>query len=91
MSEPKFPMVVSKGSFEVKIYRCQRKSESDAYYVTYYLNRVRKRVVFADLKKAKKEAKFVARQLDKMEHDVLELTSTDRVAYQTARRYALPT
>lgn len=90
MSKPKFPMIVRKGSFEVKIYHCQSKRGYDNYYVSYYLNRVRKRVVFVDLAKAKKEAKYVVRQLDKMEHEVLELTSTDRIAYQYARRYLDP-
>lgn len=83
-------MIVRKGSFRVKIYFARNKRGYGSYYVSYYLGRVRKLVAFADLEKAKKEAKFVAAQLDKQEVDVLELHSTDRVAYQCARRYLDP-
>ena len=90
MTAPTFPMVIRKGSVQVKLYHGQNKLGYHSYYVAYYLNRKRKRVVFSDPKKAIAEAKEVADRLDKQEGVVVEVHPKDRLSYQSARRYLDP-
>ena len=89
MDDETFPVVIQKGSVQVKIYRCMNKGRVD-YFVSYYLGRMRKRTVFSDFEKAKKEARFVAGKLDKQEGLVLELSPNDRLDYKAARFYLDP-
>ena len=85
----KFPMVIRKGLVQVKLYHGQNKLGYHSYYVVYYLNRKRKRVVFSDPKKAIAEAKEVADQLDKQEGVVVEFHPNERLACATAGRDVL--
>jgi len=89
MGLPQFPYVVEKGSVSVTIYHGVYKGYH-SYTVSYYQDGVRKRPVFADFKRAKKEAIFVARRLGSQDADVLELRSADRAAYQRARQLLDP-
>ncbi len=90
MSKRIFPIVVKKGSVEVKIYRCSSKAGYTSYTLSYYQDGVRKRPTFADLKKAEEEAHFVVERLGSTNADVLTLTSADRAAYQRARQLLDP-
>jgi hypothetical protein len=89
MALPQFPYVVEKGSVSVTIYHGVYRGYH-SYTVSYYQDGVRKRPVFADFKRAKKEAIFVARRLGSQDADVLELRSADRAAYQRARQLLDP-
>ncbi len=90
MTAPRFPLVIRKGSVQVKLYHGQNKLGYHSYYVVYYLNRKRKRVAFSDPKKAIAAAKEVADRLDKQEGVVVEIHPKDRLSYQSARRYLEP-
>ncbi|MBP7431884.1 MAG: hypothetical protein KBC05_20810, partial [Candidatus Hydrogenedentes bacterium] len=90
MSRATFPMAIRKGSVQVKIYRCPRKTGYTDYCVVYYQDGVRKRNNFSDFERAKKEAEFVAERLGSKDADVLVLKSADRGAYQLARRILDP-
>lgn len=90
VSKRAFPIVVRKGSVEVKIYRCKSKMGYVSYTVCYYQDGVRKRPTFADLKKAQEEADFVVERLGSTNADVLTLTSADRAAYLRARQLLDP-
>ena len=79
--------MIQKGSMQVKIYRCMNKGRVN-YFVCYYLGQMRKRTVFNDFEKAKKEAKFVAGKLDKQETmNMAEVSFESGTAPQMVHRH----
>ncbi len=83
MSKAKFPQNIKRGL--VKIYRTPTKGFVN-YTVAYYLNGKRHRQLFADLKKARKEANRVAAQIEKGQLKPLTLTDAERDSYLRARK-----
>ncbi|NBV24630.1 MAG: site-specific integrase [Proteobacteria bacterium] len=87
------PILVKRGSVTVKIYT-ESNSVNGATYqqftVVYYDGTQRKRKKFGKLADAKREADLVATKLSRGEHQVLQLTSTDRMIYLEAMERLRP-
>ena len=84
MKRTRFPIVVKRGSSEVKIYR-DRKPEGTYYRVVYYLGSKRHRLNFSDLQEATKEAEAKASQLSRGDMDAVQLSGKDRLEYGRAK------
>src|SRR5215472_266308 len=93
MKRVRFPIVVKRGSSEVKIYR-DRKPEGTYFRVTYYLGSKRHRLNFSDFEEAKTEAEAKASQLSRGDVDAVQLSGKDRLEYGRAKDavkdFALP-
>src|SRR4029453_4428365 len=93
MKRVRFPIVVKRGSSEVKIYR-DRKPEGMYYRVVYYLGSKRHRLNFSDLREATEEAEAKASQLSRGDMDAAQLSGKDRLEYGRAKDavkdFALP-
>src|SRR5262245_31356130 len=93
MKRVRFPIVVKRGSSEVKIYR-DRKPEGTYYRVVYYLGSKRHRLNFSDLREATDEAEAKASQLSRGDMDAVQLSGKDRLEYGRAKDavkdFALP-
>jgi integrase len=93
MKRVRFPIVVKRGSSEVKIYR-DRKPEGTYYRVVYYLGSKRHRLNFSDLQEATEEAEAKASQLSRGDMDAVQLSGKDRLEYGRAKDalkdFALP-
>jgi integrase len=93
MKRVRFPIVVKRGSSEVKIYR-DRKPEGTYYRVVYYLGSKRHRLNFSDLREATDEAEAKASQLSRGDVDAVQLSGKDRLEYGRAKDavkdFALP-
>jgi integrase len=93
MKRVRFPIVVKRGSSEVKIYR-DRKPEGTYYRVVYYLGSKRHRLNFSDLREATEEAAAKASQLSRGDMDAVQLSGKDRLEYGRAKDavkdFALP-
>jgi integrase len=84
MKRVRFPIVVKRGSSEVKIYR-DRKPEGTYYRVVYYLGSKRLRLNFSDFEEAKTEAEAKASQLSRGDVDAAQLSGKDRIEYGRAK------
>jgi len=84
MKRIRFPIVVKRGSSEVKIYR-DRKSEGTYYRVTYYLGSKRHRLNFSDLQEATNEAEKKASELSRGDVQALQLSQDDCREYGRAK------
>src|SRR4029453_14903178 len=84
MKRVRFPIVVKRGSSEVKIYR-DRKPEGMYYRVVYYLGSKRHRLNFSDLREATEEAEAKASQLSRGDMDAAQLSGKDRLEYGSAK------
>jgi hypothetical protein len=73
MKGVRFPIVVKRGSSEVKIYR-DRKPEGTYYRVAYYLGSKRHRLNFSDVREATDEAQAKASQLSRGDMDAVQLS-----------------
>jgi integrase len=93
MKRVRFPIVVKRGSSEVKIYQ-DRKPEGTYYRVVYYLGSKRHRLNFSDLREATEEAEAKASQLSRGDMDAVQLSGKDRLEYGCAKDavkdFALP-
>ena len=93
MKRVRFPIVVKRGSSEVKIYR-DRKPEGTYYRVVYYLGGKRERLNFSDLQEATNEAEAKASQLSRGDMDAVQLSGKDRLVYGRAldavKEFVLP-
>src|SRR4029453_16778299 len=93
MKRVRFPIVVKRGSSEVKIYR-DRKPEGTYYRVVYYLGGKRTRLNFSDLQEATNEAEAKASQLSRGDVDAVQLSGRDRLVFGRAldavREFDLP-
>jgi len=91
MKRTRFPIVVKRGSSEVKIYR-DRKSEGMYYRVVYYTKTTvdgkevskRHRLNFSDLQEATNEAEAKASWLSRLDGDALQFSGRDRHIYARA-------
>jgi integrase len=91
MKRTRFPIVVKRGSSEVKIYR-DRKSEGMYYRVVYYTKTTvdrkevskRHRLNFSDLQEATNEAEAKASWLSRLDGDALRFSGRDRHIYARA-------
>ena len=91
MKRVRFPIVVKRGSSEVKIYR-DRKSEGMYYRVVYYIKTTvdgkevskRHRLNFSDLQEATNEAEAKASWLSRLDGDALQFSGRDRHIYARA-------
>jgi integrase len=84
---------IKRGNVTVKIYTGSNRVADKVYpqfTLVYYDGSQRKKVRFADLGEAKREAELVATKLACGENDVLRLTSTDRTAYVQAMAHLRP-
>jgi integrase/bifunctional DNA-binding transcriptional regulator/antitoxin component of YhaV-PrlF toxin-antitoxin module len=81
---------IKAGSVSIKVYRASNKGRP-SYVVAYYLGPRRQLKTFAKLKKAKAEARTIARNLARGEQEVLHLKSRDRLAYIQALKSLRPT
>ena len=88
-SDRRFPVIVKRGSVEVKIYRTPSHG-CDRYTVSFYQNGQRQRPSFSTLAEAKNEAEIITGRLASTDADVLLLRSADRAAYQRARQVLDP-
>lgn len=87
--EIEFPYEEQCGSVIVKIYRVANKKDKEGnkrqcFMVSYFMKGLRKQKMFTEFdgpKGAKKFARTTAEALDRGELDVLELRSSDRIAY----------
>jgi len=84
-----FPIVVKRGSANVKIYKTPCRGV-DCFTLSYWVDGVRKRQAFDNLEAAKTEAAASAARLTAGDLDVLTLTSADRAAYLRARQLLDP-
>ena len=84
MKRVRFPIVVKRGSSEVKIYR-DRKPEGTYYRVVYYLGSKRHRLNFSHLRQATEEAEAKASQLSRGDMDAVQLSGKDRLEYGRAK------
>ncbi|HUD48277.1 MAG TPA: site-specific integrase [Candidatus Baltobacteraceae bacterium] len=78
---------VKRGNVTVKIYTGKNRVAGKVYpqfTLVYYDGSQRKKVRFAELAAAKREAELVAVKLASGEHEVLRLTSADRALYMQA-------
>jgi len=82
---PTRPLEIKSGSVTVKIYPTRNRGR-EAYTVAYHDAGHRNRRMFADLAKAKAEAKVIAHRLNAGQGAALELTGQDRDAYLYAIR-----
>ena len=91
MKRTRFPIVVKRGSSEVKIYR-DRKLEGMYYRVVYYTKTTvdgkdvskRHRLNFSDLDEATNEAEAKASWLSRLDGDALKFSGRDRHIYARA-------
>ena len=86
-SVPRKPVEIKRGNVTVKIYSGANRVADKVYpqfTLVYYDGSQRKKVRFADLGEAKREAELVATKLANRENEVLRLTSTDRAVYVQA-------
>jgi integrase len=83
MKRVRFPIVVKRGSSQVKIYR-DRKPEGTYYRVAYHLGGKRHRLSFNDFEKAKDEAEAKASQLSRGDVDAVQFSGRDRLVYGRA-------
>ena len=91
MKRVRFPIVVKRGSSEVKIYR-DRKSEGMYYRVVYYIKTTvdgkevskRHRLNFSDLQEATNQAEAKASWLSRLDGDALQFSGRDRHIYARA-------
>jgi integrase len=91
MKRTRFPIVVKRGSSEVKIYR-DRKSQGMYYRVVYYTKTTvagkevskRHRLNFSDLQEATNEAEAKASWLSRLDGDALQFSGRDRHIYARA-------
>ena len=91
MKRTRFPIVVKRGSSEVKIYR-DRKLEGMYYRVVYYTKTTvdgkdvskRHRLNFSDLDEATNEAEAKASWLSRLDGDALQFSGRDRHIYARA-------
>ena len=82
------PLVVRRGSTEVKIYRA---TDSFPYHrVCYYTGGKRQVQTFADLKEAREEAEIQAAKLSRGDGLAAMMTSRDRVIYIDAKTHVDP-
>src|SRR5947209_2403730 len=83
MRQPKFPMLIKRGSVIVKIY-ADRKPAGTYYRVAYYLGGKRCRLTFSNAEDAITEAEAQASKLSRGELDAMQITSKDRLIYGRA-------
>ncbi len=91
MKRARFPIVVKRGSSEVKIYR-DRKSEGMYYRVVYYTKTTvegkdvskRHRLNYSDFQEATNEAEAKASWLSRLDGDALQFSGRDRHIYARA-------
>ena len=87
------PVEIKRGNVTVKIYTGTNRVADKAYAqftLVYYDGSQRKKLRFADMGEAKREAELVATKLANGEHEVLRLTSTDRTVYVQAVAFLRP-
>jgi hypothetical protein len=89
MKKETFPLEVKAGGVRVKIYNVST-PERERYTVAFHDAGGRKLRQFAELSKAKAEAKVIASQLSAGEGRALELNGSDRDAYLVAMRQLRP-
>ncbi len=87
---PEFPLVITRGSVSVKIYRTPSHG-SEGYTVSYWLAGQRQRHAYALLQEARDKAAQVAAKLTSGDLDVLTLRSADKAAYTRAIQTIAPT
>ena len=89
----RFPIVVKRGSSQVKIYR-DRKLQGTYYRVVYYLGGKRHRLSFNDFQEATNEAEAKAAQLSRGDLNGLQLSIDDYREYgrakDTLKEFELP-
>src|SRR5476649_1280878 len=78
-----WPLKIKNGSVTVKIYPTRNRGR-EAYTIAYHEAGRRTRRMFAELSKAKAEAKIIAQQLSAGKGAALELTGVDRDSYLSA-------
>jgi integrase len=87
------PVEIKRGNVTVKIYSGANRVADKVYpqfTLVYYDGSQRKKVRFADMGEAKREAELVATKLANGENEVLRLTSTDRAVYVQAVAHLRP-
>jgi integrase len=90
MKQPKFPVLVKRGSAVVKIYRTPTKGY-DSFTLSYYVDGVRRRPTFPTLDQARTEAEIKATELTRGDLDTAKLTSADCASYTRAKELLAPT
>ena len=88
--KPEWPKEVKSGSVIVKIYKVQNKGRT-SFMVSHFTGGKRKLKMFADYNDAKAYADSVGDSISNGELDVLELRSSDRLAYVHAVEALRPT
>jgi integrase len=83
-------IVIKRGSAVVKIYTGKCRG-SPLHTISFYQAGQRKRLTFANLAEAKKEARSIASKIDTGQQQALKLTDKDRHVYTTAREVLAPT
>src|ERR1017187_9083808 len=84
-----FPLVVRSGSVSVKIYRVRkREAAAGVVYAVAWVDHTRGRLLrqFADLDKAKDEARLLVEKLAKGQIDAGDFTANDRAELMAARQ-----
>jgi hypothetical protein len=87
------PVEIKRGNVTVKIYAGRNRVPDKVYpqfTLVYYDGSQRKKLRFADISDAKREAELVATKLANGENEVLRLTSTDRAIYMQAVAHLRP-
>jgi hypothetical protein len=87
------PVEVKRGNVTVKIYTGTNRVADKVYpqfTLVYYHGDQRKKLRFADMRKAKREAELVATKLANGENEVLRLSSVDRSVYVQALEHLRP-
>ena len=84
MKRVRFPIVVKRGSSQVKIYRDRKPGGHTYYRVAYHLGGKRHRLNFKDLGVARNEAEAKASQLSRGDIDAVQLYGKDRLVYGRA-------
>ncbi|MBS0657726.1 MAG: tyrosine-type recombinase/integrase [Verrucomicrobia bacterium] len=91
-SQVTFPELITDGSVTVKIYKGTGSNRGRDVYTVSYVTKPdgRKRVNFADLESARKEAKHVAETISRGEVNALKLTGEDRSHFVAAEKILQP-
>ena len=80
----KFPILVRRGSVNVKVYRSAPKTGYVSFQVAYRTSEGRQRHTFSNLDEARRFGEQVATQLANGDLEAVRLTGLDRQAYLAA-------
>ncbi len=80
----KFPLVIQRGSVEVRVFKNTPSSGHTSYTINFYVDGERQRKTYSNFKEAKTEAEFLANKLAQGELNVVTLRDADRSAYLRA-------